>query len=276
MSNTGKYALITGASSGIGYELAKLFAKDGYNLAIVGRDRHALEHKAGEFRQQGVEVRIFVKDLFNRDEVFALCNEVKAENLQIDVLVNDAGQGVYGEFKDNDIDRELKIIDLNIAALTILTKHFVKEMVARNAGKILNLASIASTTPGPWQAVYHATKAYVLSLTEAICEEIKATEVTITALMPGVTNTDFFNKAGMQNSKAVQDKTAMANPANVAKDGYDALMAGTDKVVSGFKNKLQVAMSTVTPDSTLAHMVNEQQKPVDQQEPATEKDLAHF
>jgi short-subunit dehydrogenase len=265
MNNTGKYALITGASSGIGYELAKLFAKDGYNLAIVGRDGAALQHKAGEFSQHGVEVKIFVKDLFNRDEVFSLCEEVKAENLRIDVLVNDAGQGLYGEFKDNDIERELKIIDLNIVALTILTKHFVKEMVSRNSGKILNLASIASTTPGPWQAVYHATKAYVLSLTEAIREEIKDTEVTITALMPGVTDTDFFNKAGMQNSKAVQDKTAMASPADVAKDGYDALMAGDDKVVSGIKNKLQVAMSSVTPDATLAHMVYEQQKPVEQE-----------
>nr|WP_294944865.1 SDR family oxidoreductase [uncultured Mucilaginibacter sp.] len=265
MSNTGKYALITGASSGIGCELAKLFAKDGYNLAIVGRDRHTLEHKAGEFRQQGIEVKIFEKDLFNRDQVFALCEEVRAENLLIDVLVNDAGQGLYGEFKHNDIERELKIIDLNIAALTIITKHFVKEMVARNSGKILNLASIASTAPGPWQAVYHATKAYVLSLTEAIREELKHTEVSITALLPGVTDTDFFNKAGMQNSKAVQDKTAMANPADVAKDGYDALMAGDDKVVSGIKNKVQVALSSVTPDSTLAHIVYEQQKPVEQE-----------
>lgn len=264
MSNTGKYALITGATSGIGYELAKLFANDGYNLAIVGRNQRELYNKAAEFTQKGIEVKTFVKDLFNRDEVFSLCEDVQNSGIQINVLVNNAGQGVYGEFKDNDIDRELKIIDLNIAALTILTKHYVKEMVGRNEGKILNLASIASTTPGPWQAVYHATKAYVLSLTEAVREEVKETEVVITALLPGVTDTDFFNKAGMQNSKVVQDKTAMASPADVAKDGYDALMAGTDKVVSGFKNKLQVAMGNVTPDTTLAHMVAEQQKPVDQ------------
>jgi short-subunit dehydrogenase len=265
MNNTGKYALITGASSGIGYELAKLFAKGGYNLAIVGRDSHTLEQKAGEFRQQGIEVKIFEKDLFNRDQVFALCEEVKAQNLLIDVLVNDAGQGAYGQFKDNDIERELSIIDLNIVAPTILTKHFVKAMVSRNSGKILNVASIASTAPGPWQAVYHGTKAYLLSLTEAIYEEIKDTEVTITALLPGVTDTDFFNKAGMQNSRIVQDKSAMSNPADVAKDGYDALMAGNDKVVSGLKNKLQVAMGNVTPDTTLAHMMSEQQKPVEQE-----------
>ncbi|AMR33299.1 oxidoreductase [Mucilaginibacter sp. PAMC 26640] len=263
MANTGKYALITGATSGIGYELAKLFAKDGYNMVIVSRNQQELDNKAAEFRQSGVEVITIAKDFFNRDEVFSLCDDIKARGLQIDVLVNDAGQGVYGEFKDTEIDRELRIIDLNIGALTILTKYFVKEMTSRNSGKILNLASIASTTPGPWQAVYHATKAYVLSLTEAVREEVKDTEVVITALLPGVTDTDFFNKAGMNSSKAVQDKSAMANAADVAKDGYDALMAGTDKVVSGIKNKVQVAMGNLTPDAALAHMVYEQQKPVE-------------
>lgn len=263
MSNTTKYALITGATSGIGLELAKLFAKDHYNLIIVSRNQQELDKTAKELQQNGVDVITIAKDLFNRDEVFSLCEEVKRTGIQVDVLVNDAGQGVYGLFKDNDIDRELKIIDLNIGALTILTKHFLKEMVSRNEGKILNVASIASETPGPWQAVYHATKAYVLSLTEAICEEVRDTNITITALQPGVTDTDFFNKAGMNDSKAVQDKEAMANAANVAKDGYDALMAGKDKTVSGFKNKLQMAMGNVTPGSTLAHMVNEQQKPVE-------------
>jgi short-subunit dehydrogenase len=262
MSNT-KYALITGATSGIGYELAKLFAKDHYNLIIVSRNQQELDKTAQELQQNGIDVITMAKDLFNRNEVFSLCEEVKRTGIHVDVLVNDAGQGVYGEFKNNDIDRELKIIDLNIGALTILTKHFLQEMVSRNEGKILNVASIASETPGPWQAVYHATKAYVLSLTEAIREEAKDTNITITALQPGVTDTDFFNKAGMNNSKAVQDKEAMASPADVAKDGYDALMAGKDKVVSGFKNKVQMAMGNVTPDSTLAHMVNEQQKPVE-------------
>jgi short-subunit dehydrogenase len=262
MSNT-KYALITGATSGIGLELAKLFAKNHYNLIIVSRNQQELDKTAQELQQNGIDVITMAKDLFNRDEAFSLCEEVKRTGIHVDVLVNDAGQGVYGEFKDNDIDRELKIIDLNIDALTILTKHFLQEMVSRNEGKILNVASIASETPGPWQAVYHATKAYVLSLTEAIREEVKDTNITITALQPGVTDTDFFNKAGMNNSKAVQDKEAMASPADVAKDGYDALMAGKDKVVSGFKNKVQMVMGNVTPDSTLAHMVNEQQKPVE-------------
>jgi len=179
------------------------------------------------------------------------------------VLVNDAGQGVYGLFKDNELDRELDIIELNISAVVILTKHFLQDMVSRNSGKILNLASIASKTPGPWQAVYHGTKAFVLSFTEAIREELKETDITVTALLPGVTDTDFFNKADMNSSKAVQDEDSKADPAGVAKDGYDALMSGKDKVISGLKNKLQMGLSNVTPDTMVAHNMNEMQKPVD-------------
>lgn len=264
MSNQGKWALITGASSGIGYELAKLFARDKYNLVIVGRNKSELESKALEFRQSDVEVVCFEADLSKRDEVFNFCHEVTAKGYQIDTLVNDAGQGAYGLFQDNDIQRELNIIDLNISALTILTKHFLKDMVSRNEGKILNLASIASKAPGPWQAVYHGTKAYVLSLSEGIREELKDTNITITALLPGPVDTDFFNKADMLDSKIVQDRESMSNPADVAKDGYDALMSGTDKVVSGFKNKAQVTIGNITPDTTLAHMMAEMQKPVDE------------
>ena len=266
MSNNQKFALITGATSGIGYELAKLFAADQYNLVIVSRSQDELNSKAEEFKQHGVEVITIAKDLFKRDEVFSLCEEVKSKGIQIDVLVNDAGQGVYGLFKDTDIERELNIIDLNIAATVILTKHFLKEMVSRNEGKILNLASVASKIPGPWQSVYHATKAFVLSFSEAIRAELKDTNVTITALMPGVTDTDFFNKADMLDSKAVQDKESMASPADVAKDGYEALMAGTDKVISGFKNKVQVNMSNLIPDSMVAGQVYGQQKPVEQEQ----------
>jgi short-subunit dehydrogenase len=262
--STTKYALITGATSGIGYELAKLFAKDNYNLIIVSRDQEHLDKAAQELKQNDIDVITISKDLFNRDEVFALCEEVKRTGIQVDVLVNDAGQGAYGLFKDNDIERELKIIDLNIGALTILTKHFLQEMVARNDGKILNLASIASETPGPWQAVYHGTKAYVLSITEAIREEVKDTNVTVTALLPGATDTDFFNKADMQDSKIVQDKSSLSNPADVAKDGYEALMSGDDKIISGFKNKVMVEMSHVTPDTMVAHNMNEMQKPVEE------------
>lgn len=263
MENVNKYALITGATSGIGYELAKLFANDKYNLVIVARNQQELDEKAAEFRALGVEVVSIAKDFFQRDEVFALYDEVKSKGIQIDVLVNNAGQGVYGEFKDTDIERELSIIDLNISSLVILTKCFVQDMTARNSGNILNLASIASKSPGPWQSVYHGTKAFVLSFTEAIREELKDFDITITALMPGATDTDFFNKADMLESKAVQDPEALSDPADVAKEGFDALMAGKDKVIAGMKNKIQTTMGNVIPDSALAHQMYEQQKPVD-------------
>lgn len=263
MNNTNQYALITGATSGIGYELAKLFAADGYNLVIVARNQDELDAKASELKQNGITVIPFPKDLFDPEEAFALYAELKSQGIRIDVLVNNAGQGVYGEFEETDIDRELDIINLNISSLVVLTKLFVKEMISRNSGKILNTASIASKSPGPWQAVYHGTKAFVLSFTEAIREELRNTEITVTALMPGVTDTDFFNKADMQDSKAVQDKESMADPAKVARDGYEALMAGKDKVVSGFKNKVQVGLGNIMPDSAVAHQVYEQQKPVD-------------
>jgi short-subunit dehydrogenase len=264
MEDQQKTALITGATSGIGYELANLFAQDRYNLIIVARSQNELESKAQEFKvNYGINVRVIAKDLSKMEEAQALCLEV---NEPIDVLVNDAGQGLYGLFKDNDLERELDIIHLNICATVMLTKHFLKGMVLRGEGKILNLGSVAGKLPGPWQAVYHATKAFVLSFTTAVREEVKESGVTLTALMPGVTDTDFFNKAGMNDSKAVQDQEAMADPADVAKDGYDALMAGEDRVISGFKNKVQVNMANLMPDGKVAHTMNEQQQPVEQEQ----------
>ncbi|HEY4198464.1 MAG TPA: SDR family oxidoreductase [Mucilaginibacter sp.] len=262
MENQQKTALITGGTSGIGLELAKLFARDGYYLILVARNQAELDSTAAELRQYGTEVSTIAKDLSKMDEAKALCSEV---NTPVDVLVNDAGQGVYGLFTDNDLERELGIIYLNICATVILTKHFAKEMAGRGEGKILNLGSVAGKLPGPWQAVYHATKAFVLSFTTAVREEMKDSGITLTALMPGVTDTDFFNKAGMQSSKTVQDKEAMADPADVAKDGYEALMAGEDRVISGFKNKVQVNAANLMPDSTVAHTLYEQQKPVEQE-----------
>ena len=264
MEQNGKYALITGATSGIGYELAKLFAQDGYNLVIVARGENGdLEKTASELKSQyGVQVEPLAKDLFKREEAFSVYDDVKTKGIEIDVLVNDAGQGQYGLFTDTDINRELDIIQLNIGSLLILTKQFLKDMVARGEGKILNLSSIASKTPGPWQSVYHGTKAFVQSFTEAIRSENKDHEgITITALLPGATDTDFFNKAEMQDSKIVQE-TKLSDPADVAKDGYNALISGDDKVVSGMKNKMQVAMAAVTPDSASAEQMKKQQEPV--------------
>jgi len=262
MTDSTKYALITGATSGIGYELAKLFAKDKYNLVIVARNTAELSSTATELQQQyGIEVVPIAKDLFKRESPAEVYEEVKAKGIQIDVLVNDAGQGQYGEFVETDINRELDIIQLNIGSLVSLTKFFLQDMVARGEGKILNLASIASKLPGPLQSVYHGTKAFVYSFTQAIRSEVKDKGVVITALLPGATDTDFFNKADMEESKIVQE-SKLSDAADVAKDGYDALMSGDDKVVSGLKNKMMVGMSNVIPDSMVADNMQKQQEPV--------------
>ncbi len=261
MSNNQKYALITGATSGIGYELAKLFAKDQYNLIIVARSAEELSATARTLMSQySVKVITLAKDLSIKEKPFEVYNEVRTMGIHIDVLVNNAGQGQYGEFIHTDINRELELIQLNIGAYVVLTKCFLQDMVANKKGKILNVASIASKLPGPLQSVYHGTKAFVHSFNEAIRAEIKDSGVTLTSLLPGATDTDFFHKAEMENSKIVQEGN-LADPADVAKDGYDALMAGKDMIISGVKNKIQVGISNVIPDSVVAENMLKQQAP---------------
>ena len=255
-----QYALITGGTSGIGYELARLFAKDKYNLILVARDEAALSEACAELAKEGVEVITLSKDLFKQEEAISVYEEIKARGLKINILVNDAGQGVYGLFAENELQRELDIIQLNVSSLVILTKYFLKDMIQAGAGKILNVASIAGKVPGPYQAVYHGTKAFVHSFTEAVRNEATNTGVTLTSLLPGATDTDFFRKADMEDSKAVREGD-LADPAKVAKDGYEALMEGKDMVVSGFKNKIQVAMSNVLPDDVVADNMRKTQEP---------------
>jgi short-subunit dehydrogenase len=219
-----------------------------------------------EFKQQyNIEVIPLAKDLFKRESPFEIYDDLKSRGIQVNVLVNDAGQGQYGKFIETDINRELDIIQLNIGAYVMLTKFFLKEMVARNEGKILNVSSIGGEMPGPLQSVYHATKAFVTSFTEAIRSEVKNTNVTITALLPGVTDTDFFRKADQEDAKMVKEGSK-SDPAEVAKDGYDALMAGDDKIVSGLKNKAMVAASHVMPDEKVADTMHKMM------EPTTKKD----
>ena len=263
MADQQQYALITGASSGIGLELAKLFAKDKYNLVIVALDQDELSQTANELQQQyGIQVVPIVKDLFEQNAPFEVYSEVKAQGIQIDVLVNDAGQGQYGAFTTTDIDRELDIIQLNIGAYVTFTKLYLQEMVARKEGKILQVSSLGAEIPGPLQAVYHGTKAFITSFTEAVREEVKDSGVTITILEPGVTDTDFFNKADMERAKIVAEGPK-ADPAKVAQDGYDALLAGKDKVVSGLMNKAQALMGNLLPDDVVAGMMHKQAAPVD-------------
>lgn len=262
MERKNQYVLITGASSGIGYELAKQFARNGYDLVIVARDYDELKNRANELKDYGINAIPISKNLFLQDEAYSLYSELKMNGISPEILVNDAGQGIYGKFQDTDIHREVDIVNLNIISVIILTKLFVKDRLPKGSGKILNLASIASKVPGPWHSVYHGTKAFILSWSEAIREELKDVGITVTALLPGPTDTDFFNKADMNRSKILEDKDTLASPEEVALDGYNALMNGEDKVISGLKNKWTVAMSNLSTDSMAAHSMAEMQKPV--------------
>lgn len=264
MNKKNEYALVTGATSGIGYELAKQFAKNGYDLVMVARNHDDLKKKADEFKSYGVNVITIAKNLFIEEDAYSLYSELKLNGISPSILVNDAGQGIYGKFQDTDIHREVDVVNLNIVSVLILTKMFLKDRLPKGSGKILNLASIASKAPGPWHSVYHGTKAFILSWSEAIREELKDTGITVTALLPGPTDTDFFNKADMNESKILEDRDNLASPEEVAIDGFNALMNGDDKVVSGLKNKLTVAMSNIATDSMAAHRMAEMQKPVNE------------
>jgi len=266
MSTKKGYALITGATSGIGYELAKVFAENGFDLFIVARSEDELQRTSEELKQQfNVTVETITADLFKPENAFGIFDEIQQRGMQINVLVNNAGQGEYGEFIETDINREIDIIQLNIVSLVVLTKQFLKDMVQRGEGKILNVASVAGKLPGPLQSVYHGTKAFVHSFTEAIREEVKDKGVVVTSLLPGATDTDFFNKANMQGSKIVQEGK-LDDPAKVAKDGYDALMNNDDMIISGMKNKIQVGMSNIISDETVAKQMHKQQAPVNKGE----------
>jgi short-subunit dehydrogenase len=261
METNKMYTLITGGTSGIGFELAKIFAYNGYNLIIVARNENELQRAYQEFTLIGVDVITISKDLFLKESPFEVYNEVKERGLTVEILVNDAGQGQYGEFAETDIYRELDIIQLNICSLVVLTKLFLRDMLQRGNGKILNLSSVASKAPGPLQSVYHGTKAFVQSFTEAVRNEVKNTGVTLTALLPGPTDTDFFNKASMQEAKMVAEGE-LDDPVKVAKDGYEALMRGDDMVVSGFRNRMNVMMSNMLPDDKVAENMHKKQAPV--------------
>lgn len=257
----GQTALITGATSGIGMELAHCFAEDGYDIILVARHIEELK-KVGEELQSsyGIQTYEIATDLMEPDAAEKLYHEVIRMGLRVDALVNDAGQGVWGNFVDTDLQQELKIIQLNINSVVVLTKLFLRDMVARNSGKILQLASTASKSPSPLLSVYAGTKAFVYNFTLGLINELKDTNVTMTALMPGPTNTDFFHKAGAEQT-VVYLEADLADPADVARDGYEALQDGESKVVSGFKNKLQSAMGNFMSDEALAEQTRQQMKP---------------
>ena len=240
-------ALITGASSGIGLELAKLFAKDHHNLVLVARGADKLARVADELQRQfGISARVVPLDLSANSAPQFLFDQLQREGITIDILVNNAGYAVFGEFIKNPTEEELGQIHLNITALTHLTKLFLQPMLERHSGRIMNVASTAGFQPGPLMAVYYATKAYVISFSEALANELKGTGVTVTCLCPGVTDTGFQGRAGTENTLLFRALRPMA-AASVARDGYRGLMAGKTLVISGFRNWLLAESLRVSP-----------------------------
>lgn len=270
MENRNRYALITGATSGIGYELARLFATDSYNLILVARSKERLQAVTNELKKEfSVEITPIVKDLFKREAAAEIYAATRQLGINVDVLVNDAGQGEWGPFITTDLERDLDIIQLNIASLLSLTKYYLRDMISRDEGKILQLGSEAGTTPMPLLSVYAATKAFVLSFSAALAEELRDTNITVTALLPGATDTDFFHKAGQEDTVTYREST-LASPEEVARDGYEALMKGESKIISGAKTKMHVWMSDLLGTKGAAANARKQNEP---SEKATEEKL---
>lgn len=235
-SQAKRTVLITGASSGIGLELAKLFAKDQHDLVLVARSEGKLRQLAQELQQQpGVAVHVLAEDLSRAEAADRVCERVKALGLTIDVLVNNAGFGHYGAFAESDFSKELEMIQVNMVTLTALTKRLLPGMVERKFGRILNVASTAAFQPGPLMAVYYATKAYVLSFSEALAAELAGSGVSVTALCPGPTQSGFQEQAAMLDSKLVRGKS-LPDAKSVAEAGYRALLAGKRVYIPGFSN----------------------------------------
>jgi uncharacterized protein len=243
-------ALVTGASSGIGYELAKQFAGHGYDLVIAAEDA-GIATAAREMESLGAAVEAVQVDLATDEGVERLYRTATARGRAPDAVAINAGIGVGGEFVETDLRKELRLIDLNFRSTVYLAKLVSRDMAARRDGKILITSSIAATMPGPYETVYAASKAFDASFAEGLRAELKDHGVTVTALLPGPTDTEFFEKADLTDTKLGQAKKD--DPAEVAKDGFDALMAGKDKVIAGsFKNKLQAASGRVMPNEATA------------------------
>jgi short-subunit dehydrogenase len=239
---SGKTALITGASAGIGKDLAELFAADGHALILVARSQDRLEQLANDLKQKhSVNVEILPKDLSQPNSLKEIFDFVQSKNVKIEFLVNNAGFGSHGRFAESDVANELAMLQVNIVALTHLSRLFLPDMLQRGSGKIMNVASLAAFLPGPLMAVYYATKAYVLSFTQAIASEVSGSGVTITCLCPGPTTTEFQKRAGVENSLLF--KKATMDSMSVARIGYHAMMSGRRTVVTGWKNKM-LAFST--------------------------------
>jgi short-subunit dehydrogenase len=252
---TGKLAVVTGASTGIGYELAKCAARDGFNLLIAADTDTA--SAAAKLKEFGGQVETLETDLSKLDGVDRLIEKIG--DRPVDALLANAGHGLGKGFLDQNFDELRHVIDTNITGTLYLIHKVGRQMRARGEGKILITGSIAGFMPGSFQAVYNASKAFVDSFSEALRNELKESGVTVTCLMPGATETEFFKRANLMDTKIGQEKKDY--PADVAKVGYEAMLKGDDSVIYGFKNKAQVAMSRVMPAETLAEQHRKQAEP---------------
>lgn len=257
-----KTALITGASGGIGLALARLFARDGYNLVLTARSEDALRRLASELEKaHGIQAHVISADLTDPQAPAALYERTRQSGIHVDVLVNNAGFATYGPFADADPKSELDMLEVNVSALTHLTRLFLPAMIERRSGKVLNVASTAAFQPGPLMAVYCASKAYVLSFSEAIANELKGTGVTVTALCPGATRTGFIARAEMEKSNLF--RKGVMDVETVARAGYDALMKGRSFTIPGLANRFLAWSVRFMPRSvvpSVARRVMEQAK----------------
>lgn len=255
-------ALITGASGGLGEEFARLCAHGKMDLVLVARRKDELERLAAELeKEHGVSVTVIAQDLSLLDAVQTIIDILKKENLSIDLLINNAGFGSFGEFHEADTAQQENMIGVNIAALTALTKALLPEMVERKQGRILNVASIAAFLPGPLMSVYYASKAYVLHFSLAIREELKGTGVTVTCLCPGPTQTGFETHANLATSKLFKSSYVM-KASTVAEEGYAACMKGKALAIPGMLNKLAAFVPRLLPRTMAAIIAKKAQDPM--------------
>ncbi len=256
-------ALITGASDGIGYELAKCFARERHDLILAARNEEKLKSVSAEIAAAyGVRVSHIVQDLSAPEAARQLFNEVRKRGVAVDFLVNNAGVGTYGLFAETDLERELRMMQLNMNSVTTLTKLVLPEMLKRHQGRILNVASTAAFQPGPLMAVYYATKAYVLSLSEALANELRGSGVTVSVLCPGPTWSGFQRGAGMESSKLFRRGVMKASV--VAEIAYREFMRGKTTIIPGLRNKIFALSVRLGPRKLVPMIVRLLQEPNDE------------